>query len=42
MWSLDSFETEGWTVHMSLCAVCVAWVVQDELPKLLINTNVLF
>ena len=42
MWSLDSFETKGWTVHMTLCAVCIAWAVLDELPKLLISTSVLF
>ena len=41
VWSLDSFETQGWTVLMTLCAVCVAWTVQDELPKLLISTSVL-
>ena len=41
-WSLDSFETEGWTVHMTLCAVCVAWAVPVELPKSLIITSVLF
>ena len=36
------FETKGWTVHMTLCAVCVPWAVQDEFPKLLMSTSVLF
>ena len=27
---------------MTLCVVCVAWAVRDELPKLLIRTSVLF
>ena len=33
---------EGWTIHVTFCAVCVAWAVQDEFPKLLISTSVLF
>ena len=41
-WSLDNFETEGWTIHMTLCVFCVAWAVRDELPKSLISTSVLF
>ena len=41
-WSLDSFETEGWTVHMTLCVFCVTWAVRDELPKSLISKSVLF
>ena len=41
-WSLDSFETEGRTVHMTLCAVCVAWEIRDKLPKFFISTSVLF
>ena len=41
-WLLDSFETEGRTVHMALYAVCVAWAVRDELPKLLISISMLF
>ena len=27
---------------MTLCAVCVAWAIRDELPKSLIITSVLF
>ena len=36
-WLLDSFETWGCTVHVILCVVCVAWVVQNELLKLFIS-----
>ena len=41
-WSLDSFETQGCIVQVTLCAGCVAWAHRDKLPKLLISTSVIF
>ena len=39
---VDSFETVGWTVHVTWCVVCVVWTIQNELSKLLISPSVLF
>ena len=39
---VDSFETVGWTAHVTWCVVCVVWTVQNELSKLLISPSVLF